>query len=54
MRAFHASERPDVNPFVTGAFHALFIRPETAANHVAIWQVHRLAFGRDDEARPGR
>jgi putative acetyltransferase len=29
----------------------LLIRPETAADHEAVRQVHRLAFGRDDEAR---
>jgi putative acetyltransferase len=28
----------------------LLIRPETAAEHEAVRQVHRLAFGREDEA----
>jgi hypothetical protein len=28
-------------------------RPEAAADPDAVRQVHRLAFGRDDEARPG-
>jgi predicted N-acetyltransferase YhbS len=27
------------------------IRPDTAADHDAVRHVHRLAFGRDDEAR---
>jgi putative acetyltransferase len=30
---------------------SLLIRPETAADHEAVRHVHRLAFGRDDEAR---
>jgi putative acetyltransferase len=29
----------------------LAIRPETAADHEATWQVNRLAFGQEDEAR---
>src|SRR6516162_4041355 len=30
---------------------SLLIRPETSADHRAIWHVNRLAFGRDAEAR---